>query len=151
VAAGFPLVTSFEMLDKGNRTEYFLYYGTTSPKGLSAMKQAMWKADPAGGKAFSDHIALNPQLSLVPATAPIQSLRDVLVQRFGGKRVAIETIEDVVLKETIFSEKRHLRRATLGPLEREKRIHVQRPKGARVIPGQYPPGTSIRFIDRRPV
>jgi len=148
VAAGFPLVTNFEMLDKGNRTEYFLFFGTTNAKGLSAMKQAMWKADPAGGTAFSDHIALNPQLSLVSATAPVQSLRNVLVQRFRGQRVAIETIEDVVLKETIFSEKRHLKRATLGSLEREKKIHVQRPKGARVIPGQYPPGTSIRFIGR---
>lgn len=94
IAAGFPLVSNFEMLDKGNRTEYFLYFGTTSPKGLSAMKRAMWKADPAGGTACSDHIALNPQLSLVPATAPVQSLRDVLVQRFKGQRVPIATIED---------------------------------------------------------
>jgi hypothetical protein len=55
------------------------------------------------------------------------------------------------LKEAIFSETSHLKRATLGPLEREKKIDVQRPKGARVIPGQYPPGTSIRFIRRQRV
>jgi three-Cys-motif partner protein len=151
IAVGFPLVTNFEMLDKGNRTEYFLYYGTTSPKGLSAMKRAMWKVDSAGGTAFSDHIVLNPQLSLVPATAPVQTLKDVLVQRFKGQRVPIDAVEDFVLKETIFSETSHLKRATLGPLEREKKIDVQRPKGARVIPGQYPPGTSIRFIQRQPV
>jgi three-Cys-motif partner protein len=151
IAAGFPLVTSFEMLDKGNRTEYFLYFGTTNTTGLSAMKQAMWKADPAGGTSFSDHIALNPQLSLVPATAPVQTLRNVLVDRFKGKRVSIDTIEDFILKETIFSEKSHLKRATLAPLEREKQIEVKRPKGKRDIPGQYPPGSSIRFIDRQSV
>jgi three-Cys-motif partner protein len=145
VAAGFPLVTSFEMLDDGNRTEYFLYFGTTSRTGLSAMKQAMWNADPAGGTSFSDHIALNPQLSLVPATAPKQTLRDLLVKQFTGKKVSIETIDDFVLKETIFSEKRHLRRGTLAPLERDKKIDVHRPKGKREILGQYPPGTVIRF------
>jgi three-Cys-motif partner protein len=146
VASGFPLVTNFEMLDDGNRTEYFLYYGTTSTTGLSAMKQAMWKADPASGTSFSDHIALNRQLSLVPATAPVQTLRDVLIARFKGQRVAIETIEDFVLKETIFSEKSHLKRKTLAPLEREKKIEVQRPEGKRAA--TYPPGTMIRFIHR---
>lgn len=145
VAARFPFVTNFEMLDKGNRTEYFLYFGTKSPKGLSAMKQAMWKADPAGGASFSDHIALGRQLSLVPATAPVQNLRVVLMARFKGKRVSIEHIEDFVLKETIFSEKSHVKRATLAPLELEKKIDVRRPKGKRAIPGQYPPGTTIRF------
>ena len=147
VAAGFPLVSSFEMLDRGNRTEYFLYFGTTNQTGLSAMKRAMWKADPDGGSAFSDHIALNPQLSLVPATAPVQKLGDVLVRTFRGQRVAIEVVEDFVLKETIFSETSHLRRATLGPLEKEKSIEVRRPPGKREIPGQYPAGTTIRFID----
>jgi hypothetical protein len=51
-----------------------------------------------------------------------------------------------VLKETIFSEKSHLERAALAPLEREKKIEVQRPKGKKAIPGQYPSGTTIRFI-----
>lgn len=40
-----------------------------------------------------------------------------------------EAVQDFVLKETIFSEKSHLKRATLGPLEREKKIDVQRPRG----------------------
>jgi len=65
--------------------------------------------------------------------------------RFKGKRVSIEHIEDFVLKETIFSEKSHVKRATLAPLELEKKIDVRRPKGKRAIPGQYPPGTTIRF------
>ena len=110
------------------------------------MKQAMWKADPARGSSFSDHIALNPQLALVPSTAPVRALGKVLAHRFSTKRVPIETLEDFVLKETIFSEKSHLKRATLGPMEREKKIEVKRPKGKRDIPGQYPPGTSIRFV-----
>ena len=147
VAAGFPLVNSFKMLDRGNRTEYFLYHGTTNPKGLSAMKRAMWKADPERGSAFSDHIALNPQLLLVPATQPAQTLTDLLIQRFKGQQVSIEVIVEFVLKETIFSETSHLKRATLAPLERGKKIEVTRPQGKRNVVGQYPPGTMIRFID----
>jgi three-Cys-motif partner protein len=146
MAAGFPLVSNFKMLDKGNRTEYFLYYGTTSPKGLSHMKRAMWKADPERGSAFSDHIALNPQLLLVPATQPAQTLTELLLQRFKGQRASIETVSDFVLKETIFSETSHLKRATLAPLERGTRIEVLRPPGRRSIAGQYPPGTKIRFL-----
>lgn len=50
-----------------------------------------------------------------------------------------------MLKETIFSEKSHLKRVTLAPLEREETIDVRRPKGSRAIPGQYPSGTTIGF------
>jgi hypothetical protein len=32
------------------------------------------------------------------------------------------------------------KRATPEPLEREKKIEVQRPKGKRAVPGQYPQG-----------
>lgn len=152
IGSGFPYVRDFKMLDGGNRTEYFLYFGTKSLKGLSAMKQAMWKVDPAGGRSFSDFIALDPQLSLVPATAPLQSLRKLLKAHFRGKDwVSPDEIEDFVLKETIFSEKSHLRRATLAPMEREQKIVVHRPPGAPATPGRYPPGTMIRFPDRRPV
>src|SRR2546425_1377150 len=64
--AWLPYVINFEMVDRGNRTEYFLYFGTKSVKGLSVMKQAMWKADPMGGQLFADRVDPN-QLVLMPA------------------------------------------------------------------------------------
>ncbi len=110
MTAGFPYVLEFELRDKGNRTEYFLCFGTKSLKGLAAMKRAMWKADPEGGKAFSDYIALNPELALVPAGAPGQPLSDLLVACFRGRGwTAIEDIEQFVLTETIYSEPRFRR------------------------------------------
>jgi hypothetical protein len=149
VAANFTYVLEFELRDKGNRTEYFLCFGTKSLKGLAAMKRAMWKADPESGKAFSDYIALNPQLTLVPAGGPGRPLSDLLVARFKGRGwTGIEDIEEFVLTDTMYSESMHLKRKTLGPMERSRSIIVRRPAGKKGIPGQYPPGTMIRFLDQ---
>lgn len=151
MAAGFPYALEFELRDKGNRTEYFLCFGTKSLKGLAAMKRAMWKADPAGGKTFSDYIAFNPQLALIPAGGPSLPLGDLLISRFKGRGwTSIEDIEEFVLTETIYSESMHLKRKTLAPMERVRSITVRRPAGKRNIPGQYPPGTTILFADRPP-
>lgn len=152
MAAGFPYVLDFELRDEGNRTEYFLCFGTKSLKGLATMKRAMWRADPQGGKAYSDYIALNPQLTLVPTAGPSQPLRNLLVARFKGRGwTRIEDVEEFVLTDTIYSESMHLKRKTLGPMERSHAIMVRRPAGKKGIPGQYPPGTMIRFPDRQPV
>ncbi len=44
----------------------------------------------------------------------------------------------------------HLKRKTLAPMEPATSIVVRRPVGKKTIPGQYPPGTAIRFADRQP-
>lgn len=146
--AGLPYVINFEMVDRGNRTEYFLYFGTKSLKGLSVMKQAMWKTDPIGGQLFADRVDPN-QLVLMPAIAAPASLRELLRREFRNKGwVSTDEFGDVetfVLTKTIYSEKTHLRRSTLAPMEREGLIEVKRPAGKRAIVGQYPEGTRIRF------
>jgi three-Cys-motif partner protein len=146
--AGLPCVINFEMVDHGNRTEYFLYFGTKSLKGLSVMKQAMWKVDPMGGQLFADRVDPN-QLVLMPAMAAPASLRELLQREFRGKGwVSTDELEDVevfVLTKTIYSEKMHLRRSTLAPMEREGLIEVRRPVGKKAIAGRYPEGTRIQF------
>lgn len=145
--AGFRHVRTFEMINRGNRTEYFLYFGTKSKVGLSKMKQAMWKADPHGGQAFSDRTDPN-QMVLIQA-GPVAGLQDRLQREFRGRGlVPIEQIEDFVLAETPYSEAMHLKRQTLAPMERQEAspIRVQRPVGARRRPGDYPPGTRIQFL-----
>ena len=39
--AGARHVRSFEMINGGNRTEYFFYFATNNAHGLGKMKQAM--------------------------------------------------------------------------------------------------------------
>ena len=46
-SAGIRYVRSFEMLNKGNRNDYFLFFGSNELLRLEKMKEAMWKVDPS--------------------------------------------------------------------------------------------------------
>lgn len=139
--AGFKYVTTFKMKDNVDRTEYFLAFGTNDPKGLSVMKQAMWKADPQEGRIFSDASDPN-QLILVAGLIP---LRDLLRDRFAGKGwVSMDEIIEYV-RHTPYSEEMHLKKRTLVPMEREvpRVIEVGRPEGKKR--GTFTEGTRVRF------
>jgi three-Cys-motif partner protein len=139
---GFRYIRCFKMRDTGGQTQYFLAFATNSPRGLSVMKQAMWKADPHTGQVFSD--GSDPgQLMLIDLLPP---LRDLLRQRFRGRGfIPIHDLVWFVLIETDYAET-HLRERTLVPMEQETppTIEVQRPPGKRR--GSFTPGTRIRFL-----
>jgi three-Cys-motif partner protein len=141
--ARFRYVREFQMINKSNRTDYFLYFGTNHLEGLSQMKQAMWKADPGGGGAFSDRT--NPdQITLFQPEPNLLSLRKLLSDHFRAKGwIPIDAVEQFVLVETPFSEVMHLKAKTLRPMEQLPLIEVQGEQGRRR--GYYPPGTRISF------
>ena len=146
--ARLKYVRTFEMINEGNRTEYFLYFVTNSLTGLSKMKQAMWKADPERGQVFSDLTDTN-QMVLLESTPDLARLRNLLRHRFQGHGwVGIDQVEEFVLKDTPYSEAIHLKRLTMAPMEREvpPLMEVVRPPGSRNRPGDYPSGTRIRFV-----
>lgn len=146
--AGLRYVRTFEMINQGNRTEYFLFFGTNNPKGLSKMKQALWRADPVEGEVFSDRTETD-QLVLLHPAVNLDHLKGLLRQRFRGSgKVAIHDVERFVLEETPYSEAIHLRTRTLKSMELSKPplIQVQRPSSSRNRPGEYPPGTRITFL-----
>ena len=112
------------------------------------MKAAMWKADPGGGATFSDRTNEN-QVVLFEPSPDLALLRSMLTERFRGKGlIQINQIERYVLTETPFSETMHLKKATLGPMEKNqpKLIEVHRLEGQVNRAGSYPPGTRIKFI-----
>jgi three-Cys-motif partner protein len=138
-------VRTFEMINEGNRTEYFLFFATHSPNGLSKMKQAMWHADPVQGCCFSDRTDPRQGVLLAPTEEPLELPR-ILAQRFHTAGwVDIADVERFVLIETAYSEAIHLKRRTLAPMERDGLVEVRRRMGARERPGDYPAGTRIRF------
>src|SRR4029453_8051963 len=47
-AAGARYVRAFEMANKNDATDYFLFFATNSRKGIQKMKEAMWKVDESG-------------------------------------------------------------------------------------------------------
>ena len=139
--AGFQHTLRFEMIDSGNRTEYFLIFGTHHSKGLEVMKDAMWKVDEAGRYQFSDATHPN-QLTLFTKQPDYQQLREIILDRFKGQEASISEVTQFVLTETAFLPT-HVRRNVLIPLEREGRLVASQRKRART----YPPGTRIRFPD----
>lgn len=145
--AGFKYVRTFQMIDRGNQTEYFLCFATNNDVGLSKMKQAMWKADPGEGRFFSDR-TVTGQTTLFQSTPDISLLRQLLQNRFRGSGwVDIDVIKQFVLMDTPFSEASHLKRQTLQPMEAAdpQLIEVQRPTGSPNRRGTYPLHTLIRF------
>ena len=146
--AGARHVRSFEMINAGNRTEYFLYFATNNTRGLSKRKQAMWKADPVGGQVFSD-LTDPRQMVLLDPVPDLAPLRRSLRERFHARGwVDIADVERFVLEETPHSEAIHLRRRTLAEMERQRPplTEVRRPPAKRNRPGDYPPTTHLRFL-----
>ena len=139
-------IRTFEMIDGGNRTEYVLFFGTNSPKGLSEMKRSMWRADPEGGETFSDRTDTS-QMVLIERSPDLKRLQRMLYEKFRDRgRVGIKAVEDFVLFDTPFSEQSHLKNLTLKPMEVGKRLNVVRPSGSPDRIGTYPPGKFITFF-----
>ena len=138
-AAGMTYVRSFEMLDDGGRTEYFLFFATHHPKGLEVMKDAMWSIDPSGGYLFSDVTDPN-QMVLFEPEPDFRPLQSAITSRFAGLTVGIQAIEEFVITDTSF-RKAHIRKNALQPMEDSELIEVTGRKRKRT----YPVGCSIRF------
>jgi len=145
--AGFKHVLTFEMIDATNHTEYHLCFGTNNDKGLSVMKQAMWSVDPVGGHQFSDRTA--GLRTLFEPEPDLLRLRRMLQTHFRPKGwVSIDDVDQYALLNTPYSEEMHLRRKTLGAMEKTDPplIDVRRPADKRNTRGTYPPGTRLRFV-----
>jgi three-Cys-motif partner protein len=140
-------VRTFAIKDRNNQPEYVLFFGTNNLKGLSQMKQAMWKADPQRGQVFSDWTDVGQMVLLEPGQE--LGLRDELQRKFRGHGyVKIEVITQFVLEETAYSEASHLKKKTLAPMEAESPplLEVQRPPQSQNRKGTYPEGTKIKFL-----
>ena len=108
-------VRSFEMRNKKDAVDYYLFYATNNMTGLKKMKEAMWKVDEAGEFRFSD--ATNPNQAVLFEYSPdFDALRRQIRKRFDGQETTVEEIEEFVLTETAFRET-HYKRWVLKPLE----------------------------------
>lgn len=76
-------VRFFEMRDRNDRTQYYLFFATNSYLGHLKMKEAMWKVDPDGDFRFSD--ATNPSQLVLFEADPSKSLAGQLRDEFHAK------------------------------------------------------------------
>lgn len=146
-AAGARYVRSFEMRNKNDATDYFLFFATNSTKGIKKMKEAMWKVDESGAFRFSDATAGAAQLALPFTSAPdVTPLRRAIVERFAGTTTTVGEIEEFVLADTPFRET-HYKKQVLGALERDGAVTVVDAKSGRRA-GTYPePTMKLRFAE----
>ncbi len=139
---GAKYVRSFRMLNKRNTTDYFLFFGTNHPRGLSAMKDAMWGVDPSGTYQFSDVTDQN-QLLLFQPEPDYSLLKGMLHARFDGETVSIEEIDRYVLEETPFRVAGY-KEKVLVPMEDASEISIIAGSKRRKR-HTYPDGVRIHF------
>ncbi len=133
---------SFEMINKHNHTEYFLFYGTKHLKGLEKMKEAMWVVDSVGGYSFSDNT--DPLQTVLFEKEPNYSqLKRLIMNKFKGRPVRIEELEKFVIEQTPFLKK-HLRKPILIPMEKADPPEIT--VSNRKRKGTYPKGCKITFL-----
>lgn len=141
---GIKYVRSFEMRNAGNRTDYFLFFGTNSITGLKKMKEAMWKVDGDSGLQFSD--ATNPDQEVLFSSEPDSAdLKRRIVSKFKGREVSVSDIEEYVVAETPYRET-HYKRQVLKFMEQADppEIRVTAAKEGRRA-GSFPDGTRLKF------
>src|SRR5579883_1136662 len=132
-------VRAFEMFNRRNQTDYFLFFGTNRIEGLKKMKDAMWKVDQTGAFSFSD--ATDPRQTVLFDRGPdAADVRRQVLAAFAGKEVTIDQLEAFVIAETPYRET-HLRSLVLKPMEKAGELRVDpstRGKGL-----TYPKGSNI--------
>ena len=134
-------VRSFEMLNSGNRTDYFLFFATNSLRGLEKMKEAMWKVDESGSFQFSDYTDSLRLMSLFGTEPDYELLTNLIMNEFSGKTISIAELEEWVIAETPFLPK-HIRKSVLIPLETAGKLSATKENRRKLT---YPDGTILHF------
>ncbi|MBA7632476.1 hypothetical protein ES703_40022 [subsurface metagenome] len=136
--ANIAYVRFFEMINKSNQAEYFLFFGTNKIDGLRAMIRSMYKVDQEGEFKFSDRT--NPNQAVLFSPTPNYSLlKKLLNKKFKSKTVPIEEVEEFALITGFVKFKREVLRLM------EYSDPPQIKAFNRKIKGTYPPGTTIKF------
>ena len=139
--AKIKFVRSFEMVNKNNHTEYFLFFGTNHIEGLKLMKYAMWHVDERGEFNFSDRT--DPRQMVLFSHEPnYAQLKDMIVRKFKRRIVSIEKINEFVLTETAFRES-HLKKQILKPMENSNPPEIS--VSNRKRKNTYPEGCLVSF------
>lgn len=143
--AGIKFVRSFKMINRVNKTDYFLFFCTNHITGLTKMKEAMWRVDKSGLFQFSDATYSPNQPVLFEMKPNYNQLKNILLENFKGKSISISDLQDFILKETPFRET-HYKKAILRPMERTKPAEIKvRCKGKR-RKGTFPLHCIVKFL-----
>lgn len=138
----FKYALSFQMRNISGIVIYFLVYATNSLRGVSIMKDAMWKVAPDGSYSFSARFSNQDVLFQVAVN--YASLAATIWDKFRGKSVPFPSIEEFVLISTPYRSG-HVRNS-LKVLENQGQISVQRISSTTTRRrGTFPEDSTITF------
>lgn len=130
-------VRYFEMRDRNDRTQYYLFFASNHELGHLKMKEAMWKVDPDGEFRFSD--ATNPNQLVLFEADTTSNLVEQLRKEFAGKGPVMGAqIRKFVENKTAYL-KRHMTTAlrqeeAAGRMKVEAKKLNGKPRKARTYP-----------------
>jgi three-Cys-motif partner protein len=107
-------VRYFEMRDRNDRTQYYLFFATNHERGHLKMKEAMWRVDPNGEFRFSD--ATNPNQLVLFEADTTSILVEQLRQEFTGKGV----VTGAQIRKFVENETAYLKRHMTAALRQEE-------------------------------
>lgn len=144
--AKISFVRSFKMVNKSNKTDYFLFFGTNNVVGLKKMKEAMWKVDDSGLFQFSDATYNPDQPTLFKMNPDYFKLKQIILSNFKGKKINVDELENFVVTQTPFRETHYKRQILLSmekanPPEINVKCLVKKRKK-----GTFPSGCIIEFL-----
>jgi three-Cys-motif partner protein len=138
-------VRYFEMRDRQNRVQYYLFFATNHELGHIKMKEAMWALDPDGEFSFSD--ATNPnQLVLFENDSTATLAADLRSKYEGRGKVVVSEVRKYVENETPYLRK-HMRTSLLREEEAGRiRVDPQKPNGRKRKAGSFPDEARLEFV-----
>ena len=113
--AGANYTLAFEMADVNGNTIYYLVYGTTHPKGMQVMKDAMVYVDKTMNYRFADLVPFEQRrlIQFGLEESWLNHAAEVVWKRFSGQVAGVEQIEEYVLCEAIFPFRKKILRNLL--------------------------------------
>lgn len=140
-------VLSFEMRNKKDRTQYYLFFASNNRMGHIKMKESMWKIDAKGDFSFSAATYKDQSLfKNFDLNEKIRRLQSDIFDHFKGQsNVSCSSILSYVEDKTMFIE-RHMKKA-LRWGEDEAKIIVREKKldGNKRKKGTFPGNVLIDF------
>jgi three-Cys-motif partner protein len=143
--AGIKFIRSFKMINKLNKTDYFLFFCTNNITGLKKMKEVMWKVDKSGLFQFSDATYNLSQPVLFEIEPDYSQLKKILLKEFKNKSVSITEIENFILTQTPFRET-HYKKQILGPMEKSQPPEIKVKCEGKRKKGTFPLRCIVEFL-----
>jgi three-Cys-motif partner protein len=123
-AAGFRFLLDFELVDRRGDPLY-LVFGTSHPKGVEVMKDALWDVDRSFGIGFRDPRDQQDEGLFEldePQLGPLGRLLLPQIEKVGPKGLHVRELKDYVQFETVFRFQQIIK--TIGMLRDQRKVET---------------------------